>query len=162
MITLIAAHDRNRAIGKEGDIPWHIPEDLAMFKRETLGGACIMGRRTWESLPFKPLPKRLNIVVSRDTGLHEHVVGTVEEAIALAQAQGYFRVYGIGGQGIYEAMLPLAHRLLITEVDLEVEGADAWFPEIGEGWGSLLQRTAISKKPPCRLMEMLHQAPMGS
>ncbi|WP_300533198.1 dihydrofolate reductase [uncultured Mameliella sp.] len=134
MITLIAAHDRNRAIGKDGDIPWHLPEDLAMFKRETLGGALIMGRRTWESLPFKPLPKRLNIVVSRDPSLHEHVVGSVEEGIALAQSLGYFRVYGIGGQKIYEAMLPLAHRLLITEVDLEVEGADAWFPEIGEGW----------------------------
>lgn len=134
MITLIAAHDRNRAIGKDGDIPWHLPEDLAMFKRETLGGALIMGRRTWESLPFKPLPKRLNIVVSRDTSLHEHVVGSVEEGIALAQSLGYFRVYGIGGQKIYEAMLPLAHRLLITEVDLEVEGADAWFPEVGERW----------------------------
>ncbi|WP_420327660.1 dihydrofolate reductase [Mameliella sp.] len=134
MITLIAAHDRNRAIGKDGDIPWHLPEDLAMFKRETLGGAIIMGRKTWDSLPFKPLPKRLNIVVSRDTALHEHVVGSVEEGIALAQSLGYFRIYGIGGQGIYEAMLPLAHRLLITEVDLEVEGADAWFPEIGEGW----------------------------
>ncbi|CAN0153304.1 unnamed protein product, partial [Chrysoparadoxa australica] len=73
MITLIAAHDRNRAIGKDGDIPWHLPEDLAMFKRETLGGALIMGRRTWESLPFKPLPKRLNIVVSRDKGLTEQV-----------------------------------------------------------------------------------------
>ncbi|ASP20532.1 dihydrofolate reductase [Antarctobacter heliothermus] len=134
MITLIAAHDRNRAIGKDGDIPWHIPEDLAMFKRETLGGALIMGRRTWESLPFKPLPKRLNIVVSRDKGLTEHVVSSVEEGIALAQSLGYFRVYGIGGQRIYEAMLPLAHRLLITEVDVAVEGADAWFPEIGEGW----------------------------
>lgn len=134
MITLIAAHDRNRAIGKDGDIPWHLPEDLAMFKRETLGGALIMGRRTWESLPFKPLPKRLNIVVSRDKGLTEHVVSSVEEGIALAQSLGYFRVYGIGGQRIYEAMLPLAHRLLITEVDIEVEDADAFFPEIGEGW----------------------------
>lgn len=134
MITLIAAHDRNRAIGKDGDIPWHIPEDLAMFKRETLGGAIVMGRKTWESLPFKPLKDRLNIVVSRDTSLHEHVVGSVEDAIALAQSQGYFRIYGIGGQRIYEALLPLAHRLLITEVDTVVEDADAFFPEVGEGW----------------------------
>ncbi|EBA07720.1 dihydrofolate reductase [Sagittula stellata] len=134
MITLIAAHDRNRAIGKDGDIPWHIPEDLAMFKRETLGGAIVMGRKTWESLPFKPLKDRLNIVVSRDTSLHEHVVGSVEDAIALAQSQGYFRIYGIGGQRIYEAMLPLAHRLLITEVDTVVEEADAFFPDVGEGW----------------------------
>ncbi|KHQ51172.1 dihydrofolate reductase [Mameliella alba] len=144
MITLIAAHDRNRAIGKDGDIPWHLPEDLAMFKRETLGGAIIMGRKTWDSLPFKPLPKRLNIVVSRDRSLHEHVVGSVEEGIALAQSLGYFRIYGIGGQKIYEAMLPLAHRLLITEVDLEVEGADAWFPEIGEGWREVETRNQSS------------------
>ncbi|MBT55661.1 MAG: dihydrofolate reductase [Mameliella sp.] len=153
MITLIAAHDRNRAIGKDGDIPWHLPEDLAMFKRETLGGALIMGRRTWESLPFKPLPKRLNLVVSRDKGLTEHVVSSVEEGIALAQSLGYFRVYGIGGQRIYEAMLPLAHRLLITEVDIEVEDADAFFPEIGEGWrevGSLhLDRESLE----CRTNE---------
>ncbi|MBP0483578.1 dihydrofolate reductase [Sagittula salina] len=134
MITLIAAHDRNRAIGKDGGIPWHIPEDLALFKRETLGGAIVMGRKTWESLPFKPLKDRLNIVVSRDTSLAEHVAGSVEDAIALAQSKGYFRIYGIGGQGIYEAMLPLADRLLITHVDVEVEGADAWFPEVGEGW----------------------------
>ncbi|WP_418593223.1 dihydrofolate reductase [Ponticoccus sp. (in: a-proteobacteria)] len=134
MITLIAAHDRNRAIGKDGDIPWHIPEDLAMFKRETLGGALVMGRRTWESLPVKPLKNRLNIVVSRDTSLTEHVVGSVAEAVALAQAEGYFRIYGIGGQSIYEEMLPMAHRLLLTEVDTEVEGADTWFPEIGDGW----------------------------
>ena len=134
MITLIAARSRNGAIGKDGDIPWHIPEDLAMFKRETLGGALIMGRKTWESLPFKPLPKRLNIVVTRDTGLHDLTARTVEEAIGIAQAQGYFRIYGIGGQRIYEAMLPLAHRLLITEVDTVVEDADAFFPEIGEGW----------------------------
>ncbi len=132
MITLIAAHDRNRAIGKDGDIPWHIPEDLAMFKRETLGGALVMGRRTWESLPVKPLKNRLNIVVSRDTSLTEHVVGSVAEAVALAQSEGYFRIYGIGGQSIYEEMLPMAHRLLLTEVDTEAEGADTWFPEIGD------------------------------
>ncbi len=134
MITLIAAHDRNRAIGKDGQIPWHIPEDLAMFKRETLGGALIMGRRTWESLPVKPLPKRLNIVVTREDELHELTPRTVQEAIGIAQEAGYFRIYGIGGQRIYEEMLPLAHRLLITEVDTEVADADAFFPEIGEGW----------------------------
>jgi len=156
MITLIVAHDRNRAIGKDGDIPWHIPEDLAMFKRETLGGALIMGRRTWESLPVKPLKNRLNIVVSRDTSLHEHVVSSVEEAIALAHSDGYFRVYGIGGQSIYETMLPLAHRLLITEVDTEVEDADTWFPEVGEGWREvgwldIRNQTEISAKTSERL-----------
>lgn len=133
MITLIVARDRNGAIGKNGDIPWHLPGDLAMFQRETTGGALIMGRATWESLPVKPLKGRLNIVVSRDRGLADHVVGSVAEAVELAHAEGYFRVYGIGGAGIYREMLPLAHRLLLTEVDCTVEGADTWFPEVDEG-----------------------------
>lgn len=154
MITLIAARARNGAIGKDNRIPWHIPEDLALFKRETLGGAIVMGRRTWESLPFKPLKDRLNIVVSRDTMLTEHVVPSVGDAIALAQSQGYFRIYGIGGQGIYEALLPLAHRLLITEVDTVVEDADAFFPDVGEGWREVgrleLQLNPIS----CHLIEL--------
>lgn len=133
MITLIVARDRNGAIGRDGDIPWHLPGDLKMFQRETTGGAVIMGRATWESLPVKPLKGRLNIVVSRDRGLAEHVVGSVAEAVALARAEGYFRLYGIGGAGIYREMLPLADRLLLTEVDCAVEGADTWFPEVDEG-----------------------------
>ncbi|SNS14953.1 dihydrofolate reductase [Antarctobacter heliothermus] len=158
MITLIAAHDRNRAIGKDGGIPWHIPEDLAMFKRETLGGGLIMGRRTWDSLPFKPLPKRLNIVVSRDKGLTEHVVSSVEEGIALAQSLGYFRVYGIGGQRIYEAMLPLAHRLLITEVDIEVEDADAYFPQLDAGWQEISRLDHPSVHPAASTLEYIPAA----
>lgn len=158
MITLIAARSRNHAIGKDGDIPWHLPEDLAMFKRETLGGALIMGRKTWDSLPFKPLPKRLNIVVSRDTSLHEHVVGSVDEAIALAQSQGYFRIYGIGGQGIYEAMLPRAHRLLITEVETEVAEADAFFPQFGAGWQEVSRLDHPSAQPVAATLEYLPAA----
>ncbi|MBV6635507.1 MAG: dihydrofolate reductase [Mameliella sp.] len=134
MITLIAAHDRNRAIGKNGEIPWSVPGDMAMFKRHTIGAACIMGRKTWESLVNRPLPDRLNIVVSRDKSLHEHVVGSVEEGIALARSLKYNHVCGIGGHDIYKAMLPLADLVLLTEVDLEVEGADTWFPELGSEW----------------------------
>lgn len=155
MITLIAAHDRNRAIGKDGDIPWHIPEDLALFKRETLGGAIVMGRKTWESLPFKPLKNRLNIVVSRDPSLHEHVVSSIDDAIALARAEGYFRIYGIGGQGIYEAMLPLADRLLLTYVDTAVDGADAHFPEIGAGWQTRAALDLTASDIPAKAVELL-------
>lgn len=132
MITLIVARDRNGAIGRDGDIPWHLPGDLAMFQRETTGGALIMGRATWESLPVKPLKNRLNIVVSRDRSLAEHVVASVPDAIALARSMGYFRIYGIGGAGIYQEMLPLADRLLLTEVDTAVEDADTWFPPVDE------------------------------
>jgi len=157
MITLIAARARNGAIGKDNRIPWHIPEDLALFKRETLGGAIVMGRRTWESLPFKPLKDRLNIVVSRDTTLTEHVVPSVEDAIALAQSQGYFRIYGIGGQGIYEALLPLAHRLLITEVDTVVEDADAFFPNWEDQmiFGNHFRFLLKSDQPACYVREIL-------
>ncbi|MEM9422743.1 MAG: dihydrofolate reductase, partial [Pseudomonadota bacterium] len=65
MISLIVGRSTNGAIGRDGDIPWHVPEDLKFFQRETMGGAIIMGRKTWESLPFKPLKNRLNVVVSR-------------------------------------------------------------------------------------------------
>lgn len=141
MISLVVARARNGAIGRDMTIPWHLREDLRLFQRETLGSAVIMGRRTWDSLPFKPLKNRLNIVVSRDTGLAEHVVPSVAEAITLAQAQGYTRISGIGGQAIYRDMLPLSDRLLVTEVDLDIEGADAFFPAFDESdWLELTRR----------------------
>ena len=155
MITLIAAHDHNRAIGKDGDIPWHIPADLAQFKRETLGGAIIMGRKTWESLPFKPLKNRLNIVVSRDASLHDHVAPSVDAAVVLARSQGYFRIYGIGGQSIYETMLPLADRLLITHVDLAIQGADTWFPDIGAGWREIADTTLQTDGADAHMVERI-------
>ena len=135
MITLIVARARNGAIGKDNDIPWHAPEDLKAFQRETLGGAVIMGRNTWDSLPFKPLKNRLNIVVSSNLDAAEIVVPSIEAAIALAREEGYVRIYGIGGAGIYKGMLDLADRLMITEVDLEVAEADAFFPAFNsEDW----------------------------
>lgn len=81
MLTLIAARARDGAIGKDGQLPWHLPEDLAFFKRETLGGAIIMGRRTWESLPFRPLKERLNLVVTSTLKLPGHAVADLDTAI---------------------------------------------------------------------------------
>src|SRR6056297_2084113 len=102
MISLVVARDRNGAIGKDGDIPWYAPEDLAFFQREPLGSALIMGRRTWESLPVKPLGRRLNIVVSsQDIDGPQHVVRSVEAAIEAAHAAGHARISGIGGYGIF-------------------------------------------------------------
>jgi dihydrofolate reductase len=129
MLSLIVARGTNGAIGKGGGIPWVIPEDLKFFQRETIGGAIIMGRRTWESLPVKPLARRMNLVVTQDQGLAEHVCDSPQAAVAAAHAAGYRRLYGIGGEGIYRALLPLADRLLVTEVDVTVEGADAFFPD---------------------------------
>lgn len=129
MLSLVVARARNGAIGKDGDIPWSLPEDLKFFQRETTGGAIIMGRRTWESLPFKPLKNRLNCVVSSADIDGVHVARDPKAALGYCAAEGYRRVYGIGGEGIYRALLPLADRLLVTEVDVEIDGADAFFPD---------------------------------
>ncbi|MEM5542260.1 dihydrofolate reductase [Sulfitobacter sp. AS92] len=129
MLSLVVARARNGAIGKDGDIPWSLPEDLKFFQRETTGGAIIMGRRTWESLPFKPLKNRLNCVVSSADIDGVHVARDPKAALGYCAAEGYRRVYGIGGEGVYRALLPLADRLLVTEVDVEIDGADAFFPD---------------------------------
>ncbi|MFT4013565.1 MAG: dihydrofolate reductase [Paracoccus sp. (in: a-proteobacteria)] len=158
MISLIAARARNGAIGKANRIPWHIPEDLKLFQRETLGGAILMGRRTWDSLPVKPLKNRLNIVVSRDRTLAPHVVGSIGEGIALARAQGHARIYGIGGEAIYREMLDLADRLLITEVDLTIPDADAFFPDFAErDWRELDRRGIECDGPACVFRELLRR-----
>ena len=154
MLTLIVARARNGAIGKGNTIPWHAPEDLAAFQRETTGGAVIMGRRTWESLPFKPLKNRLNIVVTRDASVWETVAPSPQAAVAMAAEAGHARIYGIGGSSIYAALLPLAHRLLVTEVDVEVEGADAFFPAFDEGeWRVIYERRLRGDAPGCVLRE---------
>lgn len=157
MISLIVARARNGAIGKDNDIPWDAPEDLAFFQRETTGGAIIMGRNTWDSLPpFKPLKGRMNIVVTSRDCAAPHQVGSVSDAIALAYGSGYRRVYGIGGAGIYREMLPLADRLLITEVDLDIAEADAFFPDLQEGtWRELGRHDLRDADPRCVAVELL-------
>lgn len=156
MITLIVARAENGAIGRDGMIPWHLPEDLRSFQRETLGGALIMGRKTWESLPVKPLPKRLNIVVSARPETAEVVAPTVAAAIELASSQGHNRIYGIGGARIYEEMLPVANRLLISEVELEVKDADTFFPNVDlKTWYIIDERPLRLAGPKCYLREYL-------
>lgn len=158
MITLIVARAQNGAIGRAGTIPWEVPEDLKFFQRETLGGALIMGRNTWDSLPVKPLSKRLNIVVSSNSQLTEHVAGSVSEAVGIALEQGYQRIYGIGGARIYREMLPLAHRLLISEVALTVPDADTFFPQIEEGaWEVVNTRPLRAAAPECHVREYLRR-----
>jgi dihydrofolate reductase len=156
MISLVVGRDKNGAIGKGNDIPWYAPEDLKFFKRETLGGAIIMGRNTWDSLPFKPLKDRMNIVVSSQGCGAEHVCKSVSGAVELAYASGYRRVYGIGGAGIYREMIEIADRLLITEVALEVEGADTFFPEFATADWNILGETLLQDvEPKCRVYEYL-------
>ncbi|MBI6630061.1 dihydrofolate reductase [Pontibaca salina] len=158
MITLIVARARNGAIGRDGVMPWHLPEDLKFFQRETLGGAVIMGRNTWHSLPVRPLAGRFNIVVSSDPELAEVVVPSITAAIELAHGQGHRRIYGIGGARIYKEMLPLAHRLLISEVDIEIDDADTFFPKVDfTAWDAISVQPLRSDKPACRLHEYLRR-----
>ncbi|MDO8985406.1 dihydrofolate reductase [Cypionkella sp.] len=158
MLSLVVARARNGAIGKDNLIPWHAPEDLAFFQRETTGGGIIMGRKTWESLPFKPLKNRLNCVVSSDKSLTEHVFPTPEAALDFARTQGYARAYGIGGEGIYRALLPLADRLLITEVGLDIPDADAFFPDFDvKDWQQLRSIPLRAEAPACIATEYLRR-----
>lgn len=158
MLTLIAACDRNGAIGRNNAIPWHAPEDLAFFGRETTGGAVVMGRRTWESLPVRPLKNRLNLVVSSDSGIADHVFERPGAAVDHAHAAGHRRVYGIGGAGIYRALLPRADRMLLTEVDLAVPDADAFFPAFDPGEWITLGRTPLRRADPaCALVELIRR-----
>jgi dihydrofolate reductase len=134
-IALVAAVARGGVIGRDGGVPWHLAEDLARFKSLTTGHAVIMGRRTWDSLPerFRPLPGRRNIVVTRDPEWRAdgaEPAGSLDDA--LARAADDARVFVIGGAQIYRQALPLADELLLTEIDLEVEG-DTFFPAIDPG-----------------------------
>ena len=134
-ISLIAAHGRRtRAIGKENKLLWHLPGDLPRFKRLTTGHPVIMGRHTWLSLPERqqPLPDRTNIVISRATWLY--LPGAVRapsfsDALDIAmKAPGNNEIFVIGGERVYRAALPYAHRLYLTLVDDDAEG-DAFFPD---------------------------------
>lgn len=120
-----------------------------------------MGRRTWESLPerFRPLPNRLNLVVSSGSPEGaEHVHASIDSAIAAAHAAGYAHICGIGGAGIYESLLPRADRLVITEVDLAVEDADTWFPEYDATEWEETTRFVLQKADPrCEVVELLRK-----
>ena len=146
-IILIAAVARNRVIGKDNQLLWNIPEDMAHFRTLTAGHAVLMGRKTWESLPerFRPLPGRHNIVVTRQADYlapGADLANSLEAGIALAQDDD--KLFVIGGAEIYAQAMPFADRLEITEVDLAPEG-DAWFPEIRDGeWRALDEENIIS------------------
>jgi dihydrofolate reductase len=156
MITIIVARAKDGAIGQNGKIPWSIPDDLRAFQRETLGGALIMGRNTWLSLPVRPLSKRMNIVVSASQDIAPIVASSVKVAIKIAMDHGYQRIYGIGGARIYQEMLPLADRLLISEVDALIPNADTFFPDVDLGhWRMDHERPLQLADPKCYLREYI-------
>lgn len=136
VISLIAALAVDRVIGMENAMPWHLPADLAWFKRQTLNKPIIMGRNTFRSIG-QPLPGRKNIVVSSRAGDDERVTWVSTLEAALEAAQGAEEVMVIGGGSIYQQMLPQASRLYLTHIDAEVEG-DTHFPEYElDAWSSV-------------------------
>ncbi len=131
MIIGIVAVDRNGAIGKGGKLPWHYSADMKFFKETTTGNACVMGYKTWLTLK-KPLPNRLNIVLTRKAEIepHEHVVVARSVDLVLAmEKQVKGDLFVIGGEQVYRSFLPHIDKWLVTEVPLEVEGADTFVPE---------------------------------
>ena len=136
IISMIAAMADNRIIGKDNQMPWHRPADFAWFKRCTMGKPVVMGRKTYESIG-RPLPGRLNIVISRDASLSIEGVTTVTSIEQALEVAGEVEeVMIIGGGAIYAACLPMANKLYVTHIEAEIEG-DTQFPD----WGNEFKET---------------------
>ena len=143
---LIYARARNGVIGKDNQMPRHLPEDLAHFKRVTLGQPVIMGRKTWDSLPpkFRPLPGRLNIVVTRQADWQ------AEGALRAGSIEGAMRLCGdapdvwiMGGAEIYRQAEPLASTAVVTEIDADFEG-DAFAPTLSQKWREVQRESHLA------------------
>ncbi len=139
-ISLIAAMAEDHVIGIDNKLPWKLPADLAWFKKNTLNKPIVMGRKTWESLPFRPLPGRDNIIITRDKFYQANnkknelvedaiICCSVDEAIDYARQKGHKELMFIGGATLYEQVLEKTDCLYLTWVKGEFDG-DAWFPEI--------------------------------
>ena len=133
---IIYARAANGVIGRDGRLPWHLPEDLAHFKAVTLGAPVVMGRKTWDSLPprFRPLPGRRNIVVTRQADWHApgaEVAGSLETALAMCKDAD--RAWVIGGAQLYAQSVGLARVAEVTEIEQDVDG-DAFAPTLGPAW----------------------------
>lgn len=131
IISLIAAMDKNRVIGKDNSLPWKLPADMKRFRQITSGKPVIMGRKTFESIG-KPLPNRKNIILTRDKGYKVDgcfTASSVDEALGCAENPGEVMV--IGGEQVFRLFIPIANRLYLTFIDEEFEG-DSYFPEFDE------------------------------
>jgi len=154
MISLIAAVGTNRVIGHEGKIPWYVPRDFRFFKKATTGCPCIMGRKTFDSLPG-PLPERLNLVLTR----HPHLVNVkggnvlphaewrhlLNKAIQYAENNHSPRIVIMGGEDVYRQFMPLAHELLLTRIRYDGPG-DTFFPELPPNEWELVETMDISEE----------------
>ena len=142
----IVAMNCDNAIGRKGDMPWHLPEDLRHFKELTMGHPVIMGRKTWESIPKRPLPGRRNIVVSGNPAYHAdgaEVFGSIEEAVDACREIPFI----IGGAQIYEQSVPFWSKVFITMVDADADDADAFFPALPDAdWESTDESEILTSK----------------
>ena len=144
-ITIIVAKSNNGIIGKDGDLPWRLPEDLKRFKRLTTGNIVVMGRKTYDSIG-RPLPNRKNIVISRNTSLKIEGVEIEHDLIDVLKRNQGENVYVIGGGQIYADSLPLTEKLEITEVDVELIG-DTSFPEIDSShWKEIFREKKVDSE----------------
>ncbi len=146
-ITLIAAVARNRVIGCDNQLIWHLPEDMAYFKAVTAGHTVLMGRKTWDSLPsrFRPLPGRRNIVLTRQHGFVAEGAEVIDSLpMALQKMAADEMVFVIGGADLYAQALPLAERLMLTEIELEPQG-DVFFPPFSrQDWRETSRQPGVS------------------
>jgi len=141
-ITIIVAKSNNGIIGKDGDLPWRLPEDLKRFKRLTTGNIVVMGRKTYDSIG-RPLPNRKNIVISRNTSLRIEGVEVEYDLIDVLKRNQEENVYVIGGGQIYVDALPFTEKLEVTEVDVELVG-DTSFPEIDSSqWKEIFREKRV-------------------
>jgi dihydrofolate reductase len=136
-IGLVWARSTTGVIGADGDMPWHLPEDLAHFRQVTGGSTVVMGRRTWESIPerFRPLPGRRNIVLTRDETWHAEGADVVHDLAAALDTgmDSDEQLWIMGGGQVYAAAMPFADRIAETQIDVDVAG-DTVAPEIGPEW----------------------------
>lgn len=150
-LVIVVAMAENRVIGRDGDLPWHLPEDLKRFKAVTMGKPLVMGRKTWDSLPRKPLPGRPNLVVTRQPGFEgegAQVFADLDTALAaadrLARDMGVDEVCLIGGGSLYEQAFDKVDRIDLTEVRLSPDG-DTFFPALDpSAWCEVSRESATA------------------
>ena len=135
MLGLVWAQARGGVIGAHGRLPWHLPEDLRLFRELTTGSTVVMGRRTWDSLPerSRPLPGRRNVVLTTDPSWTADGAERAAGVAPVLARDDAGDLWVIGGGRVYAAFLPHADRVVVTDVDTEVDG-DTWAPALGPGW----------------------------
>lgn len=155
-IAQIVAISENHAIGKDNQLPWHIPADLQHFKRLTSGGIVIMGRKTFESMGAKPLPNRLNFVITTNqqyqtsfdnVKIFHQFDDAIQDALSQAIDKQLSTIWVIGGEKIFELALPISDRLEITHVQTVIDNANAFYPQIPNEFEKISQNpTQVDEK----------------